>query len=122
MLLNEGYHDSSQYEVGQDQGARSKALAGGQRRLRNGLLPGAGAGAIGRSLDRAGWPLAPVGWIGASRGSSLAVPVLWEATQLYGTFGSLVLFLIWAYVMTWVLLLGGLLLVSPGRHRGPSDS
>jgi uncharacterized BrkB/YihY/UPF0761 family membrane protein len=48
--------------------------------------------------------------------------VLWKATQLYGTLGSLVLFLIWAYVMAWVLLLGGLLLVSPGRHRGPSDS
>ena len=66
--------------------------------------------------------LASLGWIGASRGFSLAVPVLWEATQLYGTLGSLVLFLLWAYVMAWVLLLGGLLLGLLGRHRGPSDS
>jgi membrane protein len=61
--------------------------------------------------------LASLGWIGASRGFSLAVPVLWQATALYGTLGSLVLFLIWAYVMAWVLLLGGFLLVRPGRSR-----
>jgi membrane protein len=73
---------------------------------------------------RAGWLrvtlaalLASLGWIGASRGFSLAVPVLWKATQLYGTLGSVVLFLIWAYVMSWVLLLGGFLLVRPGRRR-----
>lgn len=70
---------------------------------------------------RAGWLrvvlaalLAALGWIGASRGFSLAVPVLWKATLLYGTLGSVVLFLLWAYVMAWVLLLGGFLLVEPG--------
>ncbi|MDD5564611.1 MAG: YhjD/YihY/BrkB family envelope integrity protein [Thermoanaerobaculaceae bacterium] len=61
--------------------------------------------------------LASLGWIGASRGFTLAVPVLWKATQLYGTLGSVVLFMIWAYVMAWVLLLGGFLLVRPGRSR-----
>jgi membrane protein len=59
--------------------------------------------------------LAALGWIGASRGFALAVPVLWKSTQLYGTLGSLVLFLLWAYVMAWILLLGGLLLVPPHR-------
>ena len=66
--------------------------------------------------------LASLGWIGASRGFSLAVPVLWKATQLYGTLGSVVLFLIWAYVMAWVLLLGGFLLVRPGRPRAASQT
>lgn len=61
--------------------------------------------------------LASLGWIGASRGFSLAVPVLWKATQFYGTLGSIVLFLIWAYVMAWVLLLGGFLLARPSRPR-----
>ncbi len=60
--------------------------------------------------------LASLGWIAASRGFSLAVPLLWKAAQLYGTLGSVVLFLIWAYVMTWVLLLGGFLL---GRRARP---
>ena len=66
--------------------------------------------------------LASLGWIGASRGFSLGVPVLWQATQLYGTLGSVVLFLIWAYVMAWVLLLGGFLLVRPGRQRAASEN
>jgi membrane protein len=61
--------------------------------------------------------LASLGWIGASRAFSLAVPVLWKATQLYGTLGSVVLFMLWAYVMTWILLLGGLLFLRPGRGR-----
>jgi membrane protein len=64
--------------------------------------------------------LASLGWIGASRGFSLAVPILWKATQFYGTLGSVVLFLIWAYVMAWVLLLGGFLLVRTGRPRAAS--
>ena len=59
--------------------------------------------------------LATLGWMGASLGFSLAVPVLWGAARLYGTLGSVVLFLLWAYVMAWVLLLGGFLLVRPGR-------
>ncbi len=77
---------------------------------------------------RAGWLrvalaalLASLGWIVASRGFSLAVPVLWKAAQLYGTLGSVVLFLIWAYVMAWVLLLGGFLLVRPGRARATRE-
>ena len=57
--------------------------------------------------------LASLGWIGATVGFSHAVPVLWKATQLYGTLGSVVLFLIWAYVIAWVLLLGGALVVRP---------
>ncbi|MGD1149446.1 MAG: YhjD/YihY/BrkB family envelope integrity protein [Thermoanaerobaculaceae bacterium] len=66
--------------------------------------------------------LASLGWIGASRGFSLAVPVLWKAAHLYGTLGSVVLFLIWAYVMAWVLLLGGFLLVRAGRPRAVSQA
>jgi membrane protein len=62
--------------------------------------------------------LAALGWIGASRAFSLAVPVLWKATHLYGTLGSVVLFLLWAYVMAWILLLGGLLFLRAGR--GPA--
>lgn len=64
--------------------------------------------------------LACLGWIGASLGFSRLVAVLWGATQLYGTLGSMVLFLIWAYVMAWVLLLGGFLLVPPGRPPAAS--
>ena len=62
--------------------------------------------------------LASLGWIGASLGFSLAVPILWSAARLYGTLGSVVLFLIWAYLIAWILLLGGLLLARPARARG----
>jgi membrane protein len=61
--------------------------------------------------------LASLGWILASLEFSLAVPVLWGAARLYGSLGSVVLFLIWAYLMAWILLLGGLLLARPGRRR-----
>jgi membrane protein len=61
--------------------------------------------------------LASFGWIAASRAFSLVVPVLWRATQLYGTLGSVVLFLLWAYVMAWILLLAGLLFLRRGRAR-----
>jgi len=61
--------------------------------------------------------LASLGWIGASLGFSLAVPVLWGAARLYGTLGSVVLFLIWAYLIAWILLLGGLLLTRRGWAR-----
>lgn len=78
---------------------------------------------------RAGWfrvalaaLLASLGWIGASRAFSLVVPVLWKATQLYGTLGSVVLFLLWAYVMAWVLLLGGLVFLRPGRGRATREA
>jgi hypothetical protein len=46
------------------------------------------------------------------------VPILWSAARLYGTLGSVVLFLIWAYLISWILLLGGLLLAQPARARG----
>lgn len=55
--------------------------------------------------------LAALGWIAAGLGFSRVVPILWSATQLYGTLGSVVLFLIWAYLNSWILLLGGFLLV-----------
>jgi membrane protein len=61
--------------------------------------------------------LASLGWILLSLGFSLAVPILWRAARLYGTLGSVVLFLIWAYLIAWILLLGGLLLARPGRKR-----
>jgi membrane protein len=61
--------------------------------------------------------LASLGWILLSLGFSLAVPILWRAARLYGTLGSVVLFLIWAYLIAWILLLGGLLLARPGRSR-----
>ncbi len=56
-----------------------------------------------------------LGWIGASLGFSLAVPVLLGAARLYGALGSAVLFLIWAYLIAWILLLGRLLLARPLR-------
>ena len=64
--------------------------------------------------------VASLGWIGASLAFSLAVPVLWGAARLYGTLGSVVLFLMWAYLIAWILLLGGLLLARPGWARGAS--
>jgi membrane protein len=66
--------------------------------------------------------LASLGWIGASRAFSLVVPVLWKATQLYGTLGSVVLFMLWAYVMAWILLLGGLLFLRAGRGRATREA
>jgi len=63
--------------------------------------------------------LAALGWIGASLGFSRVVPVLWGVTRLYGTLGSVVLLLIWAYLNSWILLLGGFLLVRPGAARPP---
>jgi membrane protein len=62
--------------------------------------------------------LASLGWIGVSLGFSLAVPILWGAARLYGTLGGLVLFLMWAYIMAWILLLGGVLLARPAPARG----
>lgn len=62
--------------------------------------------------------LASLGWIGVSLGFSVAVPILWGAARLYGTLGSVVLFLIWTYLIAWILLLGGLLLTRPGWARG----
>jgi membrane protein len=64
--------------------------------------------------------LASLGWIGVSLGFSLAVPLLWGAARLYGTLGSVVLFLIWTYLIAWILLLGGLLLTRPGWARAAS--
>lgn len=61
--------------------------------------------------------LVTLGWIGASLGFSLAVPMLWSAARLYGTLGSVVLFLIWAHLIAWILLLGGIMLARPRRKR-----
>ena len=61
--------------------------------------------------------LASLGWMGASLGFSLAVPILWSGARLYGTLGSLVLFLMWAYLIAWILLLGGVLLARPVSSR-----
>ena len=54
--------------------------------------------------------LAALAWIGISLGFSLAVSTAWNAARLYGTLGSLVLLLIWAYLIAWILLLGGVTL------------
>jgi membrane protein len=81
------------------------------------LVAGKGAGSFRLVLVAL---LASLGWVGACLGFSLAVPVLWGAARLYGTLGSLVLFLIWSYLMAWILLLGGLLLARPGRARHAS--
>lgn len=102
--------------------------------LRALLVPGVLFGAIwltyrlvaGRRV-RAFWValvalLASLGWIGISLGFSLAVPVLWGAARLYGTLGSLVLFLIWSYLIAWIVLLGGFMLARPGWARGVSQS
>jgi uncharacterized BrkB/YihY/UPF0761 family membrane protein len=50
-------------------------------------------------------------------GFSLAVPVLWSTARLYGTLGSVVLFLIWAHLIAWILLLGGVLLAPSAGRR-----
>ena len=61
--------------------------------------------------------LASLGWIGVSLGFSLVVPFLWGAARFYGTLGGLVLFLMWAYLIAWILLLGGVLLAPPSWTR-----
>lgn len=61
--------------------------------------------------------LVTLGWIVATLGFSAAVPLLWSAARLYGSLGSVVLFLIWANVIAWILLLGGFLLSSSDRTR-----
>jgi membrane protein len=55
--------------------------------------------------------LVAAGWIAISQLLSTVIPLLWQGTQLYGTLGSVVLFLTWAYVYAWLLLAGGLLLI-----------
>ena len=54
---------------------------------------------------------ASLGWLAVSKGFSEMVPHLWQGAQLYGTLGSVVLFLMWAYVNAWILLLGSLVLI-----------
>ncbi len=54
---------------------------------------------------------ASLGWLVVSKGFSTAVPGLWQGAQLYGTLGSVVLFLMWAYLNAWILLLASLVLV-----------
>lgn len=65
-----------------------------------------------RGLRRPVWPAAcvvAVGWLAASFGFSKLVSLLWSAARDYGTLGALVLFSLWAYVVAWILLLGGFL-------------
>ena len=87
--------------------------------LTYGLVAGKGVGSLRVALVAL---LASLGWIGACLGFSLAVPVLWGTARLYGTLGSLVLFLMWSYLIAWILLLGGILLARPGRSRRASGS
>jgi len=54
---------------------------------------------------------ASVGWLLVSKGFSEMVPRLWQGAQLYGTLGSVVLFLMWAYANAWILLLSSLVLI-----------
>jgi len=54
---------------------------------------------------------AALGWLLVSKGFSEMVPRIWQGAQLYGTLGSVVLFLMWAYLNAWILLLGSLILV-----------
>lgn len=61
--------------------------------------------------------LATLGWTGASVAFSVVVPILWSAARLYGTLGSVVLLLMWSYLIAWILLLGGLLLAGRSRSR-----
>jgi membrane protein len=61
--------------------------------------------------------LATAGWIGASLGFTQAVPMLLGGARLYGTLGSVVLFLVWAYLIAWIVLLGGFLLGRLDRSK-----
>jgi membrane protein len=54
---------------------------------------------------------ASVGWLIVSKGFSEMVPRLWRGAQLYGTLGSVVLFLMWAYANAWILLVSSLVLM-----------
>jgi len=56
----------------------------------------------------------PLGWLLVSSGFSKVALRLWGGAQLYGTLGSVVLFLLWAYCNAWTILLGSLVLI---RHR-----
>ena len=58
--------------------------------------------------------LTPLGWLLVSNGFSKVVPELWGGAQVYGTLGSVVLFLLWAYLNAWTILLGSLFLIR--RH------
>ena len=58
--------------------------------------------------------LATLGWTLVSLAFTRLVTLLWAAAQVYGTLGGIVLFLLWAYVNSWILLLGGFLLVPGG--------
>ena len=78
------------------------------------VVDGMRAGAVRMALVAL---LVSLGWIAASVGFSLAVPVLWSTARLYGTLGSVVLFLIWAHLIAWILLLGGVLLAPSAATR-----
>jgi membrane protein len=59
--------------------------------------------------------LAATAWLVIGQLLSRLVPSLWNASQLYGTLGSIVLFLVWAYSYAWSLLVAGLLVLRPRR-------
>jgi membrane protein len=53
----------------------------------------------------------PLGWLAVSEGFSEVAPRLWSGAHLYGSLGSVVLFLLWAYFNAWTILLGSLVLI-----------
>ena len=52
---------------------------------------------------------AAVGWVALGGALTLLMPLLWGSNQLYGTLGSIIAFLVWAYANAWVLILAGCL-------------
>jgi membrane protein len=56
-----------------------------------------------------------VSWVLVGQLLSLVTPFFWRGTQLYGTLGSVLLFLTWAYLCAWILLAGGLFLAPGGK-------
>jgi len=61
--------------------------------------------------------LTAAGWLGTAQLFTALVPTLWSGAQVYGTLGSIVLFLTWAYVYAWILLAAGMLVIRPAPHR-----
>ena len=59
----------------------------------------------------------PLGWLAVSRGFSVVARRLWGGAHLYGSLGTMVLFLLWAYVNAWILLLGSFVLAPRARPR-----
>lgn len=60
--------------------------------------------------------LATLGWLGLGQAFSRLVPAFFLGVQPFGSLGSVVLFLLWAYLAAWVLLAAAILLVRPGAR------